>query len=196
MSNYIDDFEHQRELYCTPPHITKALLRRELFPGRIWEPAAGRGDIVRVLHACGYSDVVASDLYDWGSKYDQVDFLASETQVDCLITNPPYSLMPEFLTHAKRVVTYKFAMLLPILVELTKKWMDRHEHDGVFALKACYVFPRAIPWTNVRSLWGKKTHAWFVFERGFRGQVIREKILFRRNSTRGGVAAADGDDEC
>ena len=66
MSKWIDAGEHQKRLYCTPPHITKALLKREFFPGTIWEPAAGKGHIVQVLRECGYTDVVASDINDWG----------------------------------------------------------------------------------------------------------------------------------
>ena len=196
MSRSMNSLEQQRELFCTPAHIVKALLKRECFAGRIWEPAAGRGDIVRVLHACGYSDVVASDLYDWGGGYDLLDFLASEMECDSLITNPPYSLLKYFVCHAKRLVKYKFAMLLPLQFEFTRAWMDQHEHDRVFPLKACYAFPKSILWENVSQTWGRQKHAWFVFERGFRGEVVREKILFRRNGTRGGSAASDGDDCC
>ena len=68
MSKLMNEAEWLKELYCTPPHIVKALLKRERFPGMIWEPAAGQGHIVKVLLECGYRDVVASDLNDWGFR--------------------------------------------------------------------------------------------------------------------------------
>jgi hypothetical protein len=41
--------ERGLDLYETPPVATEALLRAEKIPNRVWEPAAGRGAIVRVL---------------------------------------------------------------------------------------------------------------------------------------------------
>ena len=196
MSKYMNSVEHKKELYCTPPHITKALLRREIFGPRIWEPAAGRGHIVRVLRECGYEDVVASDLHDWGSGYDQRDFLISEMECDSLVTNPPYSLAHQFVCHAKRVVTHKFAMLLPIQFDFTRAWMDRHERDRVFPLKAWYGFLNSIPWENFDQTPGLRKHAWFVFERGFKGEIIREKIVFRKTRAGGGAVGVERGDRC
>ena len=169
-----------RELYCTPRHVTQALLVRERFPGTIWEPAAGKGHIVRVLHEHGYADVVASDLHDWGCGYDTVDFLISERISDSLVTNPPYSLTHKFLTHAKRVVRCKVAMLLPVLHEFTESWLAAHEYDLVFPLRAVYTFANAMRWANTQQTWGRMKYAWFVFERGAPPQVVREKIVFHR----------------
>ena len=66
MPRVMGDHEHRQRLYCTPAHVVRALLEREKFPGIIWEPAAGKGHIVRALRSYGYRDVVASDLNDWG----------------------------------------------------------------------------------------------------------------------------------
>jgi len=84
--------EHHERPYCTPPHIVKALLKRERFAGSILEPAAGKGDIVQVLLECGYTDVLASDINNWGFPCRREDFLASTIQSDSLITNPPFHL--------------------------------------------------------------------------------------------------------
>ena len=35
----------QNYFYPTPPYATEELLKREIFEGNIWEPAAGEGDI-------------------------------------------------------------------------------------------------------------------------------------------------------
>jgi hypothetical protein len=93
MSSVMNELERQRGLYCTPPHIIKALLKRERFPGTIWEPAAGQGHIVKVLLECGYGDVAASDLNDWDFQPCKIEnFLTSTASVDCIIANPWYKL--------------------------------------------------------------------------------------------------------
>jgi hypothetical protein len=53
-------------LYETPRVATEALLEVEVtLPRRIWEPAAGRGAIAKVLREHGH-EVVATDLADYG----------------------------------------------------------------------------------------------------------------------------------
>ena len=68
--------DRRNDLYETPECATRALLHIERLPRRIWEPAAGRGAIVRVLRAHGH-EVVASDLIDYGEQthFSRRDFL-------------------------------------------------------------------------------------------------------------------------
>jgi len=180
--SYMLQAEKQKRLYCTPPHIVKALLKREKFPGSIWEPAAGRGDIVRVLRECGCHKIVASDITDWGFKPCQIEnFLKSTSTSDFLITNPPFDLKAEFLEHAKKVVTHKIALLLPVDFEYRMRFIEKHENDNTFPWKAIYAFPQSIKWLNVNDAWGKLQVAWYVFERGYSGEVRRAKIRFCRN---------------
>src|SRR5690349_7486057 len=58
------------DLYETPACATKALIRHLSLPSLVWEPAAGRGAIVRELAATGISviatDLVAHDCADAG----------------------------------------------------------------------------------------------------------------------------------
>ena len=184
MSKYMSETERLASLYCTPPHITKALLKRELFGGSIWEPCAGRGHIVTVLRECGYRDVMASDLNDWGFPCYVEDFLASRRQADCILTNPPFHLKKQFLSQAKRLARHKIAMLLPYDFDCTMGFLTNHAPDTEFALKAVYGLPQAIRWHNVAATWGKLKVAWFVFERGYSGDVVRSFIKFSRRNRR------------
>jgi hypothetical protein len=182
---YIDSTEKKARLYCTPAHIVKALLKREFFPGSIWEPAAGRGDIVKVLQECGYERVLACDLNDWGFRPCTFeDFLRSELMSDSLVTNPPFDLKAEFVAHAKRRVRNKIALLMPVEFEYTVGFIG-DEADRDFAWKALYTFPQSIKWLNVAATWGMVHVGWYVFERGYVGSVLREKIMFRRNKLAG-----------
>src|SRR3954463_15504806 len=58
--------ERGHDLYGTPADGTRALLRAEKLPPRIYVPGAGRGAIVNVLRAAGH-EVAASDLVDYGT---------------------------------------------------------------------------------------------------------------------------------
>jgi hypothetical protein len=94
--------ERGHDLYDTPPEATRALMRAEVLPFRIWEPACGRGAIVRVLRAAGYQ-VVASDLVDRGPGYWSRDFLlerCAPAGTECILTNPPYKQAAAFVRHA------------------------------------------------------------------------------------------------
>jgi hypothetical protein len=55
--------ERLHDLYETPEVATWALLKAENLPKRIWEPAAGRGRIARVLSAACHQ-VIQHDLID------------------------------------------------------------------------------------------------------------------------------------
>jgi len=177
----MNDLERRMLLFRTPSHITKALLRREAFLGSIWEPAAGKGDIVMVLRECGYDDVRASDIHDWGFRPCGIeDFLEGENYSDCLVTNPPFNLKWKFLAQAKRLTRHKMAMLLPLETEYTKTFARFHRSDPDFSWKALYSFLERIPWVNLKNPGGKIKFGWFVFERGYRGDVLRETISFRR----------------
>lgn len=100
----VDDF------YPTPPSMTEQLLRYEApFHGVVWEPAAGQGHMVKVLRDSGV-EVYASDFKDYGFPLDGVfDFrLAHPMLLSCrvehIVTNPPYSISDEFVSHALDVV--------------------------------------------------------------------------------------------
>jgi hypothetical protein len=174
--------EDKAELYGTPPYITKALLKREFLPGLISEPAAGLGDIVTVVEECGYTDLHASDLHDWGFRPCRIEnFLTSTFTVDTIITNSPFSLKAKFLDQAKRQARRKIAMLLPVDFEYTRTFTEHHLHDAAFPWKALYAFPQGIGWLRRTDRSGRRKAGWFVFERGYQGPVIRETILFRPN---------------
>lgn len=180
MSKSMSIADHDREYYQTPRHIVEALLARESFPGTIWEPAAGGGHIVHVLEDWGYTDILASDIHDWGCGYPTMDFLATDTITDSLVTNPPLSLKFEFLLHAKRVVRHKFALLLSAQVETTRTFARQHLCDRVFAWKARYAIVGPVPWVNAIRHGSLVRFAWYVFERGYEGPTRWELIDFEK----------------
>lgn len=112
---YESGFERfDKDRYWTQPWITQALLDTVSVPNMIWEPAAGRGDIVTKLIDNG-RDVVASDV-DL-SEFDyflcptiQHNFIMAvpplyegHPDIKGIITNPPYNqprgIADDFVRH-------------------------------------------------------------------------------------------------
>ena len=99
------------DVFPTPRWATFALIENEKFKGNIWECACGDGMMSRVLEESG-GQVISSDLYDRGFGESGVDFLASERQVDNIVTNPPYNSAEGFVASGVRLAKRKFALLL------------------------------------------------------------------------------------
>ena len=80
------------DLYSTPPCATEALLRVELLPLWVWEPAAGRGAIARVLRDYGHV-MITSDVVDYGGLDFVRDFFAETRMLagcEAIVSNPPF----------------------------------------------------------------------------------------------------------
>jgi len=90
------------DFYATDPRAVDALGYVGKLPksNRIWECAAGQGDLSKALVSCGY-EVICTDLYDRGYCKSGVDFLQTkELLAPCIFTNPPYIYGTEFCVHA------------------------------------------------------------------------------------------------
>jgi hypothetical protein len=69
---------------CLLPYLPKEWL--------IWEPACGKGNLVRAFERQGYK-VYGSDITEPYGK----DFLHVDCKVSAIITNPPFSIKEKFL---------------------------------------------------------------------------------------------------
>jgi hypothetical protein len=99
------------DLYPTPAWVTQVLCDAVRFRGRVWEPAAGRGDMANVLRDAGY-DVRCTDIEGDRLGCDgcfEQDFLKTHHgtlslgrfgEAFSIITNPPYSHAQEFIRQA------------------------------------------------------------------------------------------------
>ena len=155
--------------YRTPDYVIAALLAREAFNGTIWEPACGDGRIVRALQAAGYeafgTDIQTGD-----------DFLTTEREAENVATNPPFSLSAEFIERAKRVKgCKKICLLIPTIHLNTLKRYDNYT-DKEFPLKCRIEFPQAIQFDPNRKEHGQNYCAWFVWERGYKGNTYIDPV--------------------
>lgn len=101
------------DYYPTPPDVTHALINTGLIPHDVWECACGDGHMVKVFQERGYN-VIASDIRDTGCGAVK-DFLRSTslpTPFTAIVTNPPFKLAAEFISHAHELGAGVVAMLL------------------------------------------------------------------------------------
>ena len=173
------------DLYSTPPTATEALVRAEAgrIPHRIWEPAAGRGGIARVLRAHGH-EVIASDIaaYDFPLDFTG-DFLAQDRAppgVECICCNPPYrhcGRSAPFVAHALDLVPYVFLLLRLAFLE-SKARSDILERRG---LRVVHVFRERLPmmhrdgWDGPRAT-NAMPFAWLHWQRGYTGAPTINRI--------------------
>jgi hypothetical protein len=101
-----------RDLYTTEPKDIERFLvaierdRLKLL-SPIWEPAAGRGDISKMLIRYGYS-VYSTDIIPYSDNEIEIkatDFFTSRNPKEIkphktIFTNPPFNMQEEFLKHA------------------------------------------------------------------------------------------------
>jgi len=136
-----DDFQTPKE--ALEPLL--AYLKKEWV---IWECACGKGNLVNGLKELGYS-VHGTDIIT-GS-----DFLTTNyDKVDCIITNPPFSLKQDFLARAYQLGK-PFAFLLPLTTFETAKRQELFKEYGLEVI----FFDKRI---NFETPSGKGSGSWFA----------------------------------
>ena len=173
--------ERGDDLYETPPVAVAALLRVEQLPHRLWEPACGHGNIVKVLRAAGH-EVIGSDLVDYGdpTHFYRRDFLLERKAPDgCqgIITNPPFKFAEEFVAHALE--------LCPLVIMLLRlAFMESERRTGILegrGLARIHQFRKRLPMMHAPAGKGRKANrgmafAWFVWDRAHTGATSIDRI--------------------
>ena len=168
------------DLYETPAVAVEALLRVERPPRKVWEPACGRGAIVRVLRAHGHQ-VHASDLIDYGGGETYgVDFLQATAMpegYDGILTNPPYQHAEEFVAKALDLCP-RVIMLLRLAFLESERRREILEGRG---LARIHCFRKRLPMMHRDGWEGRKANsgmafAWFAWDRRHRGPPTIHRI--------------------
>ena len=170
------------DLYQTPACAVEALLRVELLPLWVWEPAAGRGAIARVLRDAGHV-VIASDLIDYGNLDFVRDFLAElKMLADCeaICTNPPFRCADAFVRHALDLAPKVYLLLRLAFLESIRR-TDILEHRG---LARVHIFRDRLPMLHRDGWDGPRASSaiafgWFVWLRDHRGPTTIDRISWR-----------------
>lgn len=179
-SNHTAEERQQCDYYATDPKAVEFLLENERFSPYVWECACGEGHISKVLEAHGYK-VHSTDLIYRGYGCGGVDFLKvkkadiSRDFPRDIITNPPYKYAKEFVEQALNISpdTTKIAMFLKLTFlegQARKKMFEKNPP------KRIYVFSGRVKCAKNGDFDGAVSsavcYAWFVWEKGFRGDPI------------------------
>lgn len=176
-SNHSDHERQSEDYYATEPKAVQLLLEVEQFSPVIWECACGGGHLAQVLENNGY-EVIATDLIyrGYGDK-ESLNFL--EETLDNfegdIITNPPYKYALNFVQKALDSIQIgnKVAMFLKL------QFLEGKERKQFFLENP----PKVVYVSSSRlkcAINGKfedmgssaVAYAWFVWEKGFKGDPI------------------------
>ena len=174
----------RRELdrYWTEPWITGVLLNSWDMPeGRVWEPAAGRGDVVEVLQNFGF-DTYASDIdmseYLGPDPCAELNFLdrfmtrdVVPFDINSVITNPPYKgkLADQFVAQALELMENgqieMAAFLLRAEWNAAKKRARLFDHEFYAGEIVLRRRPRWDWWYTEKSEHGPRHNfSWFIWD--------------------------------
>ncbi len=176
-SNHTKKDRQQDDYYATDPSTIKPLFDNEAFSEDIWECACGEGHLSEAISKYGhiiYSTDIVDRKYKWFNG--SIDFLKVE---DCwngdIITNPPYKFAQEFVEKSIELINdgNKVAMFLKL------QFLEGQKRRGLFDKyppKIVYVFSKrqscAMNGEFDKYPTSAVAYAWFVWEKGFKGNPI------------------------
>lgn len=119
------------DFYSTPLEAFDPIIPYLPRTAKFWEPACGDRRLIVRLKEFG-RDADGSDLSDGA------DFLQDDRLREFIITNPPFSLAQEFVTHSLEVADETMLLLrLNFLGSQKRKdWWKAHEPDAIFVLSS------------------------------------------------------------
>jgi len=180
----------EQDFYKSPYYIIDDLIKMEKIEGSVWENACGDGELSKRLDYFGYN-TYSSDKYYRG--YGELnDFLENPNyyEVDNIITNPPFNLASEFITTSLSVLPDggKACFLLKIqFLEGIKRYNELWNNNS--QLKKILVYSQRVvcrkngvgTGSDMSSM---MNFAWFVFEKGYNGEVIIDWIPPNKDRSR------------
>lgn len=167
----------ERDYYATDPIAAELLLMNESF-STIWECACGEKHLANVFEKAGY-DVRSSDIVDRCGN-EVVDFLSSDvTHWDGdIVTNPPYKYAIEFVNKALDIVDEgrKVCMFLKIqFLEGVKRRLlfENYPPHIVYVSSKRILCAKNGDFKKAIDNGGSAVaYAWFVWEKGYKGETI------------------------
>jgi hypothetical protein len=168
------------DLYETPACATEARIRVGDLPHYIWECAAGRGAIARVLRAASYqvftSDIVRRDF----PLDDEIDFLKANRappRTQMILSNPPFMHAAAFVERALELCPH--VSMLCRLSFLESRRRAAILDTGMLA--SVHVFIERLPhlhrhnWVGPRAA-SSVPYCWLTWHRNHEGPTILDRI--------------------
>jgi hypothetical protein len=173
-SNHSEGDREINDFYATDPKAIDLLLEKERFATDIWECACGAGHLSMRLENLGHN-VKSTDLIDRGFGESGVDFLRqTEKWNGDIITNPPYKYALDFIKKSLELVNdgNKVSMFLKLQFLEGK---ERRKFYNEKPPKVVYVASGRLKCAingNFDGLSSAVAYAWFVWEKGYKGEPV------------------------
>lgn len=178
-SNHTDEERQKEDFYATDPVAAELLLNVCEFSPKVWEPACGEKHLARVFEKHGYQ-VRSSDIIDrcGNEVYDFLSMDNTDWDGD-IITNPPYKFALDFIYKALSIVPdgRKVAMFLKV------QFLEGKERKALYnSTPPHYVFVSSSRIACAKNGEFDKAqgsavaYAWFVWEKGYKGDTILKWI--------------------
>ena len=180
------------DFYATDPRAVDALEYAGKLPmnKKIWECAAGQGDLSEALIRRGY-EVISTDLFDRGYCAGGTDFLqTTELLAPCIFTNPPYIHGTDFCTHAIKLGADEVYMFVKLqFLEGKRRHRELYSKNPPAEILQ-FVGQMSAARNGDRSKFGKSAaipFCWMIWRRGHKGKsqlswISAEKGLITTNA--------------
>lgn len=159
----------ENDYYVEPKWVVNALLDVEPFYGVCWDPACGSGTIPKAIADRGML-YHGSDIADRGYGTPDIDFFKSTQKVSNIISNPPYSVLQEWVDHSLKCTTQKVAVIarLAFLESMKRKsWFESRPIARVWVSSRRVSMPPG--GADIPAKGGSIAFSWYVFEHGHKG---------------------------
>ena len=176
-SNHADCERQSEDYYATDPFAAQLLLQVETFSDHVWEPACGEKHLSKVFEGDGYQ-VRSSDLVDRCGN-EVYDFLSEENTLwdGDIITNPPYKFATQFVQKAVDIIPNgrKVAMFLKLQFlegKERRKLFEKYPPHTVYVSSSRILCAPNGKFEEQRKTGSAVAYAWFVWEKGYKGDTI------------------------
>ena len=180
-SNHTEKERQNEDYYATDPIAIDGLKKVFDIPKGVWECSCGEGHLSKRLEELGHT-VVSSDLIDRGYGQGNVNFLECEkrpSEIDCILTNPPYAKAMEFVLHSLKLLDngqYCIMFLKTTFLESKKRYeklFSKHPPKYIFQFVSRVLCAKNAQFDVMIAGGGSAvSYAWFVWEKGYKGDTI------------------------
>ena len=180
-SNHALEDRQEEDYYATHPIATKLLLEVEPDLSEILEPCVGQGHLAEGFREVGklkaVSDLVDRGYYPEGVQFEySIDYLKlDKVWSGDIVTNPPYKHAKEFVEYAIEHIEEgrKVCMFLKVTFLEGKA---RKEMFKKYPPKVIYVCSGRVPCAKNGDFdkypSSAVAYAWFVWEKGYKGDTV------------------------
>lgn len=178
-SHHTDEERSENDYYATDPRAVRYLMEMHRMANDIWEPACGEGHLSKVMEEYGHF-VKSTDLINRGFGEGGVNFLSNQiiSWDGDIVTNPPYSLAKEFVCKAIDIIKEgrQVAMFLKLQFmegKGRKDLFDKYPPKIIYVSRSRINCAKNGNFKDQRISGGSAVcYAWFVWEKGFKGDPI------------------------